>query len=135
MLRSGPWRLVVLGLAMGSPAAAQVIWDMPNVIVKKPTVDRSVVTRTEVWPRLDPGAVVCKTEADLQRLAASRRGEPGPRPSCQLIQAPTPISIVRREGLGMTEVAVTGQDGVGGWTDAWLPDRPRPIGGKATAIK
>jgi hypothetical protein len=109
---------------------------MPHVIVPQAKFDRSAVpSRADVWPRLDPGAVLCKTEADLRRLAASRRGEPGERPNCQLIQAPTAISIVKRAGLGQTEVALTDQNGVDGWTDAYLPDRAQPIGGKGVQIK
>lgn len=136
MHRSGPWCFVVLCLASSHPALAQVIWDMPNVVVKKPNFDRSVVTpRVDAWPRLDPGSVLCKTEADLLRLAASRRGVPGERPNCQVIHAPTAIAIVRRAGLGRTEVSVTDQTGVDGWTDAWLPERAPPIGGKGVQIR
>ena len=135
MHRSGPWPLAVLGLALSYPASAQVIWEMPGVIVQKPKFDRSTVTRADVWPRLDPRAVLCKTQADLQRLAASRRGEPGDRPNCQLIQSPTAIAIVRRAGPGQTEVTLTDQNGQDGWTDAWLPERAPPIGGKAVQIK
>ena len=135
MHRSGPWRYVALCLALSYPASAQVIWDMPGVIVPKPKFDRSTVSRSDVWPRLDPGAVFCRTAEDLQRLVASRRGEAGPRPNCQLIHAPTAIAIVRRVGLGQTQVTLTDQNGLDGWTDAWLPDRAPPIGGKGVQIR
>jgi hypothetical protein len=136
MLRSGPWRYAVLGLALSFPASAQVVWDMPHIVVPPPKFDRSAVpARTDVWPRLDPGAVLCKTEGDLQRLAAFRRGEPGDRPNCQLIQSPTAIQIEHRAGPGRTQVSLTDQKGVDGWTDAWLPDKPQPIGGKSVQIK
>ena len=136
MHRSGPWGFAVLSLALSYPPAAQVVWDMPNVVVPKPKFDRSAVAaRTEAWPRLDPGAVLCKTAADLQRLAASRRGEQGARPNCQLIQKPTAIAIVRRVTPGQTEVALTNQDGLGGWTDAWLPERAPPIGGQGVRTR
>ena len=92
MYRSGLWKLLVLGLVSSQPAVAQVIWDIPNIVVPKPKFDNSTVKpRADAWPRLDPGAVICKTEADLLRLAASRRGEPVDRPNCQLIRSPTPI--------------------------------------------
>ena len=136
MRRSGPWRFVILCLAIAQPASAQVVWDVPNIVVPKPKFDRSTVpSRANTWPRLDPGAVLCKTEADLQRLVASRRGQPGERPNCQLIQAPTAISIVKRAGLGETQVALTDQNGQDGWTDAWLPERPLPYAGKGVQIK
>ena len=136
MRLSVPWRFVIVCLAVGQPAAAQVVWDMPGIVVPKPKFDRSTVpSRASAWPRLDPGAVFCRTEADLQRLVAFRRGQPGERPNCQLIHAPTAISIVKRAGLGQTEVTLTDQDGLDGWTDAWLPDRPPPYTGKGVQIK
>lgn len=136
MHRPIPWRFAILSLALSYPASAQVIWDMPNVTVAKPKFDRSAVpSRTEVWPRLDPGAVVCKTAADLQRLVALRRGVPGDRPDCQLIHAATAISIVKRAGPGQTEVSLTDLNGQDGWTDAFLPERAPPIGGKGVQIK
>jgi hypothetical protein len=136
MHRSVPWRFAVLCLVVSQPALAQVIWDMPNVVVPKTKFENSTVKpRADVWPRLDPGAVLCKSEADLRRLAASRRGEPGDPPNCQLIRAPTAIQIQQRAGPGRTQVSVTGQDGVQGWTDAWLPERPQAVGGKGISIK
>jgi hypothetical protein len=136
MYRSGLWRTAVLYLALCYPASAQVVWDMPSVIVPKVNIDRTPVpARAEVWPRLDPGAIICKTQADLLRLAESRRGVPGDRPVCQFIQSATPIAIVRRVGPGQTEVSLTNQNGMDGWTDAYLPDRPLPPGGKPVQIK
>lgn len=136
MRRYGLWCLVTLALALVRPALAQVVWDVPNIVVPKPQFDRSTVpSRANSWPRLDPGAVFCKTAADLQRLAASRRGEPGERPNCQLIHAPTAISIVKRAGLGQTEVSLTDQNNLDGWTDAWLPDRAPTYSGKGVQIK
>jgi hypothetical protein len=135
MTWSGPCRFAFFCLALSQPASAQVIWDMPNVVVPRAKFDRSMIPRTDVWPRLDPGAVFCKTSADLQRLAASRRGEPGPRPNCQLIQSPIAIVIVKRAGPGLTEVALNDAQGQDGWTDAWLPERAPPIGGKGVQIK
>jgi hypothetical protein len=136
MYRSGRWSFVAFCLVLCHPALAQVIWDMPNVVVKKPNFERSTAAaRVDVWPRLDPGAVLCKTEGDLQRLAEFRRGVPGDRPNCQLIQTPTAIAIVRRSGFGRTEVSLNAQQGSDGWTDAWLPERAPVIGGKGVQIK
>jgi len=135
MPRSGPWCTLALCLASSVPASAQVVWDMPNIVVPKAKFDTSTVARADAWPRLDPGAVFCKTEGDLQRLAESRRGVPGERPNCQLIHSPTAIAIVKRAGPGRTEVSVTGQQGLSGWTDVWLPDRAPPIGGKGIQIR
>ena len=78
------------------------------------------------WPRLDPGAVLCRTEADLETLAARRSGQAVNGPiDCQIIRAATAITIVQRKSLGRVEVKIsnTGADAVSGWTDAWLPDK------------
>jgi hypothetical protein len=79
--------------------------------------------------------VLCKTQGDLLRLAESRRGIRGERPNCQLIQSPTAVAIVKRAGPGQTEVTLTDQNSLDGWTDAYLPDRVVPIGGKPVQIK
>lgn len=136
MRPSGWWPVMTLCLALSHAAMAQVVWDVPNIVVPKAKFDRSTVpNRADAWPRLDPGSVLCKTEADLQRLAASRRGEAGPRPNCQLIQTPTAIQIQRRAGPGRTQVSLTNQQGVDGWTDAWLPDRAPATPGRSVQIK
>lgn len=136
MNRSGLWRFALLFLALSGPASAQVIWNMKNIAEQPPKIDHTPVpARTEVWPRLDPGAVICKTQADLARLAEARRGVPGDRPNCTLIQSPTAISIVKRAGPGQTEVSLTNQNSQDGWTDAYLPNRALPPGVKGVEIK
>jgi len=77
------------------------------------------------WPRLDPGAVLCRSEDDLQRRAAIMRGEQAGGADCRRITAPTAIQIVQRAGPGATEVKVTARNETG-WTDAWLPSAPPP---------
>jgi hypothetical protein len=138
MHRSGPWGIAVLSLVLSTSAMAQgVVWDAPNVIVPKPKFGSApdVKAGRDVWPRLDRGAVLCKTEADLLRLAASRRGEQTEPPNCQVIRAATPIQIVRRVGPGRTEVSVTDDNPQDGWTDAWLPEKSPIIGGKGMTIR
>lgn len=136
MRRFVRWRLVMFSLAAGGPANAQVIWDMPNIVVPPPKFDRSTVPpRPEAWPRLDRGAALCRTEDDLMRLAASRRGEQVAAPNCQVIRGATPIQIVRRVGPGRTQVSLTDQNGAQGWTDAWLPEKPPPVAVKGVTIR
>src|ERR1700712_5527822 len=108
MYRSGSWRYVILCLAFGcpagisclafsSPAGAQVIWNMPNIVIPPPKIDRSEVrARPDAGPRLDRGSAICRTEEDLLRLAASRRGETVAPPNCQIIRAATAVQIVNR---------------------------------------
>jgi hypothetical protein len=88
------------------------------------------------WPRLDPGAILCRTEDDLDRLAARRHGETISGPvDCQVVRNPTAITIVQRVGPGRVEVKVTtAQSGDTGWTDAWLPDKA-PSSGTASASR
>jgi hypothetical protein len=147
MYRSSSWRYVILCLALSSPAGilclafsspagAQVIWNMPNVVIPPAKIDRSEVkSRPDAWPRLDRGSAICKTEEDLLRLAASRRGDPVAAPNCQIIRTATAVQIMRRNGPGRTQVSITDQAGAAGWTDAWLPEKPPPIGNKGVTIR
>jgi hypothetical protein len=87
------------------------------------------------WPRLDPGAVFCRTADDLVRHASAVqiRATGGPasasaRPDCRIVTAPTAIEIVSRAGMGQTEVRLRHKntkpgEGETGWTDVWLPER------------
>ena len=125
--------IVATGLCLLVPvsaARAQVTFDAPGFLKQPPKAGPPLVrAKPPPWPRLDPGAVLCRTQEDLKRLAANRTGGPGGGPAdCRVITSPTPIQIVHREGLGRTEVAVTnpttGKPGETGWTDTWLPSKP-----------
>jgi hypothetical protein len=121
-------------LALAMPARAQIgdsdsniKLDAPGLLLKKPKPGLpDVKAQPLAWPRLDPGAVLCRSEADLARLAARRSGEAVDGPvDCQIIRAATAISIVQRKGPGRAEVRTSDPraDGVTGWTDAWLPEK------------
>jgi hypothetical protein len=120
-------------LALAAPAKAQqppsnsnVTFDPGMLGLKKPKAGLpDVRAQPLAWPRLDPGSVLCRTEADLQRLAARRAGEAvDGTVDCQIIRTPTAISIVQREGPGRVEVQISGaKTNSSGWTDAWLPDK------------
>lgn len=81
------------------------------------------------WPRLDPGAVICRTADDLRqhfvtvaaRLDGLRAAEPA---GCRWIQVPTPVDVLAREGQGRTRVRNPASPDETGWTDAFLPDKP-----------
>ena len=91
------------------------------------------------WPRLDTGAVLCRTQEDLRRRSeiAAARGAgaeppPGAAPNCRVIRAPTAIDIVERPvpsatqvRLRLTPVPGSSANRVSetGWTDAWLPEK------------
>lgn len=134
-------RAVLIGtclgmLAIAAPSGAQqpppddsnVKFDAPGFMVKKPKgpVLPDVKAQPLAWPRLDPGAVLCRTEGDLDRLGERRRGESVDGPiDCQIIRAATAVSIVQRKGPGRAEVKMSSAaaSGATGWTDAWLPDK------------
>jgi hypothetical protein len=134
-------RMLAVGACLGTsclitPAGAQppapptdsnIKFDAPGFLVKKPTPGLpDVKAQPLAWPRLDPGAVLCRTEEDLERLGARRRGETVDGPiDCQIIRAATAVSIVQRRGPGRSEVRASDPRAAGmtGWTDAWLPDK------------
>ncbi|HVC59710.1 MAG TPA: hypothetical protein VND19_05005 [Acetobacteraceae bacterium] len=127
------WLLAAPLLVPAVPALAQVrpptdsIVNYGGMLAKKPPAPTlpDVPAPPSAWPRLDPGAVLCRGEGDLRRRAALMRGEQAGPADCQPITVPTAIQIVRRAGPGATEVRLTGRDETG-WTDAWLPATPPP---------
>jgi hypothetical protein len=139
MRKSRAWLagLVCGGVVLGSIVARadpppNVQLDMPSFLKakKKPGLP-DPKPQPLAWPRLDPGAVLCRTEADLARLAANRSGEEGGGPAdCRVIPAATAVSIVQRKGPGRTEVKI-GADDTTGWTDVWLPEKA-PATARAT---
>lgn len=130
-------RTLLLGacLALLSPMAvalaqdSNVLLNAPGLLPKKPKPGLPDVKAAPLaWPRLDPGAVICRSETDLSRLVARRRGElVEGAVDCQVMRAPTGIAIVQRKAPGMTQVTTTNPMAGGtGWTDAWLPDKAPP---------
>ena len=132
-------RILLIGaclaaLAIATPSGAQppndsnVSFDAGGLLPKKPKPSGlpDVKAQPLAWPRLDPGSVLCRTEADLAKLGARRSGVRIDGPiDCQIIRAATPISIVQRKGPGQVQVTISdrGGDAVTGWTNAWLPDK------------
>jgi hypothetical protein len=108
------------------PDDSNVKLDAPGLMPKKGSQGAPEVrAQPQAWPRLDPGAVICRSEADLARLAARRRGEPVAGPvDCQPVRAATAITVTQRKGPGQTEIRTTDPAAGGtGWTDAWLPEK------------
>jgi hypothetical protein len=134
-------RMLLIGaclgtLALATPVKAQpapqsdISFDGGMLIPKKPKPGLpDVRAQPLAWPRLDPGAVLCRSKADLEKLAARRGGEAVDGAiDCQVVQTPTAISIVQRSGPGRVEVKISGSTAASasGWTDAWLPDKAPP---------
>ncbi len=122
--------LLLALVLLAFPALAQstndnIIFDAPGLLGKKgrpglPDVKAS----PQAWPRLDPGAALCRSSADLTRLAANRAHTEGGGPAdCQIIRVATAVQVVQREGPGRTQVRLTDQPSVAGWTDVWLPEK------------
>jgi len=77
----------------------------------------------DLWPRLDPGAVLCRTRGDLARYQARLVGDPDPDPSapppdCRRIQDRIQITILERHGPAQTKVTLSGGTPETGWTDS-----------------
>ena len=77
--------------------------------------------------RLDAGALLCRTEDDLQghqaAVAARLDGHPTQEPGgCHRLSAVTAVSVVERHGPARTEVRLPGPAETVGWTDAVVPN-------------
>jgi hypothetical protein len=130
---SAPWIrgfvvcLVTAG-CLASPVLAQrVTLDAPGLLVKKKEPPPPPPPAPpSVWPRLDAGAVFCRTADDLDRHAANMiarvNGTASQAADCRIIPQPIGIQIVSRENPGHTQVKLNGS-GDTGWTDVWLPDK------------
>lgn len=117
--------VAVPAMAQRPPDDSNIYFSAPGLLPKKPKPGMpDVAAPPQAWPRLDPGAVLCRSESDLSRLAARRRGETVEGPlDCQMIRTRTPVTILQRQG-GLTMVKTTDPSAGGaGWTDAWLPDK------------
>jgi hypothetical protein len=91
-----------------------------------PPVSNLPPARGITGPHLDVGAVLCRTDEDLQhRAAVGRRisdgdSDPGdPLENCRLITQPRAVDIISRAGLGRSQVRLK-PSGETGWTDAYL---------------
>lgn len=131
----GDMRVVIgifclLGLLCAVPASAQnVILDAPGFLLNNKKKSQLPPPRAApmMWPRLDPGAVFCRTEDDLSRHASNMTarvsGGDTEAADCRAIAQPTGIEILNREGPGRTQVKLGAPSNEVGWTDAWLPSR------------
>jgi hypothetical protein len=121
----------MLGVLASLDAGAQVIVNAPGFVLRKPEPGPPDVRPAPLaWPRLDPGATLCRTEGDLERLSLRRQGDPDAGPAdCRPVNTPIAVTILQRKA-GRTQVRFTDTPTVTGWTDAWLPDKT-----PATAVR
>jgi hypothetical protein len=140
MLIAAAMLLPVAGLAQEQaralpqpPTDSNILLNAPGILPskKRPPGLPDVKASPLAWPRLDPGAVICRSEDDLARLAERRRGDRVEGSlDCQVVRAVTPIAIVQRKSPGMTQIKTNDAASGGlGWTDAWLPEKA-PVSAK-----
>ncbi len=133
------WPALVLA-TLGFVASAQA---QRNALAPGPAMTRRLpelppTASGVAWPRLDVGAIFCRTQEDLRRRSelmatrASGGGASGAAPDCRIIAAPTAVDVVDRPLPSATQVrlklrpspgAASAQVGETGWTDAWLPEK------------
>ena len=91
-----------------------------------PPVPTLAPSRGISGPRIEAGAVLCKTPQDLQhRAEVNRRRVEGvpdagdPLAGCHLLGEVRAVEVLSREGLGRVQVRVKANAEVG-WTDAYI---------------
>ena len=99
MSASGLMRISLLAAvavaAVQSASAQHVMLDAPGIMGQKkaPAPPPPLRSQPTVWPRLDPGAVLCRTSDDLDRYAANMTarasGGDTQAADCQIIAQPT----------------------------------------------
>lgn len=77
--------------------------------------------------RLDTGALLCHTEAQLRQHQAAIMARLAGRPAqdatgCHIVGETEAVSVLMRDGHAATEVQLAGDDPVTGWTDAVIRD-------------
>jgi hypothetical protein len=83
----------------------------------------------EPWPRLDAGALLCKSREDLLRYqtqvadgasaATARKAS-----DCRAIEKQTGIQILDTDGPSRTQIVTTDESRKTGWTNTYLPSTP-----------
>lgn len=92
--------------------------------VKPPAPSLPVKAVKEPWPRLERGAVLCRSRDDLVRLQAG----PGatPAPDCHILRERTAIKVLERDGPARTHIVATDDSKQTGWTNVYLTNDPPP---------
>ena len=124
--------VAVLTALLTAPAVApaqNVILDAPGFLPPKTARLPDVKPAPLAWPRLDPGAVMCRRESDLENLALRRSGQDAGPADCRMVTVPTAVTVVQRRG-GRTLVKLTENPTISGWTDVWLPEKAPVTAGR-----
>jgi hypothetical protein len=83
----------------------------------------------EIWPRLEDGALICKSRDDLVRYQtqianAASATTAGQAPDCTTIRKQTGIQILDHDGPSRTQIVTTDEPKEIGWTNSYLPSTP-----------
>jgi hypothetical protein len=90
-----------------------------------PAAPSPVASVKDPWPRLDVGAVLCKSRDDLVRYQKRSAAGSGPAPDCRIVATRTGVQILARDDPSHTKVALTDAPQQTGWTDVYLPAKPQ----------
>jgi hypothetical protein len=85
----------------------------------------------EIWPRLEEGALICKSRDELVRYQTqiangSSATTPGQAPDCHTIRKQTGIQILAHDGPSRTQIVTTDESKETWWTNSYLPSTPPP---------
>src|SRR5271167_1926712 len=85
----------------------------------------------EIWPRLEDGALICKSRDDLVRYQtqianAANATTAGQAPDCHAIRKQTGIQILDHDGPSRTQIVTMDESKETGWTNSYLPSTPPP---------
>jgi hypothetical protein len=95
----------------------------------------------EIWPRLEEGALICKSRDDLvtyQMQIAAASGAttpPGQAPDCHTIRKQTGIQILAHDGPSRTQIVTTDVSKETWWTNSYLPSTPPPSVAKGSGAR
>jgi hypothetical protein len=122
---------VIVGVGMlPHSVSAQIIYKgFGNDHGKRPAASTAPTLKPDPRQRLDAGALLCRTEADLQQheaaIAARLDGQEAPEPvGCRPVKTMTPVTVLDRHGLARTQVKLAGPPEQTGWTDAVVREAP-----------
>lgn len=101
---------------------------------QQPTPTPSPIPKAapEPWPRLEPGALFCKSRDDLvkyqTRLAdGASAAVAGQALDCHVLRKQTGIKIVDHDGPSRTQVVTTDAAKETGWTNTYVPTTTPPV--------
>jgi hypothetical protein len=133
---AAPALALVLLLAAMAPAAAQISGGgghgqrgQQQTPQQSPTPTPTIPNVPEPWPRLEGGALLCKSRDGLVKYQTDIGKGTGVIAAqldtdCHSIRKQTGIQILDRDGPSRTQVVTTDDAKETGWTNTYLPDTP-----------